>query len=130
MNALMDHVEDVVSGSNRGLLVVSDNQFLKKKIEEFIKAKQKTYRWFSGDITANAFFELLSSKHILVFDGLHYNKRAVSGLLYRSVVEPVGQPSKIVFGEKETEFDGRVILFGTSIIKQQAVRACFQIWTE
>lgn len=130
MHALMNNVEDVISGSSRGLLIVSDNLFLKKQVEAFIKANQKAYHWFTGDMTANVFFELLNGENILVFDGLHYNKRTLSGLLYRSVVEPVGQSSKIVFKDKKTEFNGRIILFGSTIIKQPAVRACFQIWTE
>lgn len=130
MSVLMDKVEDVVSGSDRGLLIVSDNQFLKKQVEQYIAARNKTYRWFSGDITVNAFFELINGGHILVFDGLNYNKRGVNGLLYRSVVDPIGQESKIVFGEKETEFNGRVILFGTTVIKNPKLRACFQIWAE
>jgi hypothetical protein len=126
----MDKVESVVSGADRGLLIASDNQFLKKQVEQYIATRNKTYKWFSGDITVNAFFELLNGEHILVFDGLNYNKRGVNGLLYRSVVDPVGQESKIVFGEKETEFNGRVILFGTTVIKNPKLRACFSIWAE
>jgi hypothetical protein len=126
----MDKVESVVSGADRGLLIASDNQFLKKQVEQYIATRNKTYKWFSGDITVNAFFELLNGEHILVFDGLNYNKRGINGLLYRSVVDPVGQESKIVFGEKETEFNGRVILFGTTVIKNPKLRACFSIWAE
>ena len=129
MNVLMDKVESVVSGADRGLLIVNDNRFLKRQIEQYIITNNKTYKWFSGDITVNAFFELLNGDHILVFDGLNYNKRGVNGLLYRALADPVG-PSKIVFGEKETEFNGRVILFGTTVIKNPKLRACFSIWTE
>lgn len=126
----MDNVEKVVCGTDRALLIASDNQFLKKQVEQYIVTRNKTYKWFSGDISVNAFFELLNGDHILVFDGLNYNKRGVNGLLYRSVVDPVGQESKIVFGENETEFNGRVILFGNTVIKNPKLRACFSIWTE
>ena len=130
MNVLMDKVEDVISGKDRGLLIVSDNQFLKKQVEQFIIAKNEKYRWFLGDVSVNAFFELIDGNHILVFDGLNYNKRGVDGLLYRSVHDPVGQESKIVFKEKETEFNGKIILFGNTVIKNPKVRECFSIWTE
>jgi len=130
MNVLMDNVEKVVCGTDRALLIASDNQFLKKQVEQYIVTRNKTYKWFSGDISVNAVFELLNGDHILVFDGLNYNKRGVNGLLYRSVVDPVGQESKIVFGENETEFNGRVILFGSTVIKNPKLRACFSIWTE
>tara|TARA_Y100000034_G_scaffold103692_1_gene129535 strand:- start:10760 stop:11161 length:402 start_codon:yes stop_codon:yes gene_type:complete len=130
MNILMDRVEGVVSGTDRGLLIVSDNQFLKQQIERFLIAKNKTYRWFSGDVTVNAFFELLTGKHILVFDGLNYNKRGVDGLLYRIVVEPIGRSVKIILGQKETEFDGRIILFGAVVIENPSIRGCFNVWTE
>lgn len=130
MNILMDRVDNVVSGTDRGLLIVSDNQFLKKQIEQFLVAKKKMYRWFLGDVTLDALFELLNGEHILVFDGLHYNKRGVNGLLYRSVIEPVGQPSKIIFRKKETFFGGKIILFGTTIIKNPSVRKVFSIWME
>ena len=126
----MDKVEDVLSGADRGLLIGTDNQFLKKQVEQYIAARNRTYKWFSGDITVNAFFELINGDHILVFDGLNYNKRGVNGLLYRALVDPIGQERKIVFGENETEFNGRVILFGTTVIKTPKLRACFSIWTE
>jgi len=121
MNNLMDKVEEVVSGNtdvlNRGLLIVDDNQFLKKQVEAYINARGKTYRWFTGDISSPAFKEMLSGSHILVFDGLNYNKRAITGLLYGSMADP------------NSEFDGQYILFGTDIIKNAKLRSCFSMWT-
>lgn len=126
MNILMDKVDKVITGTDRGLLIVSDNQFLKKQIERFLIVKNEMYRWFSGDVTVNAFFELLNGQSILVFDGLCYNKRGVDGLLFLSM----GESTKIVFKERETVFGGKIILFGTTTIKNPSVRKVFSIWTE
>lgn len=130
MNVLMDKLDSLVSGPDRALLIVSDNAFLKKQVEAFIQANGKAYRWFNGDIHEVAFHELLQGKDILVFDGLNYNKRAISGLLYKATIDPIGISVKIVFRGNISEFSGKIIIFGTDVIEIPAVRHCFDVWVD
>lgn len=130
MIVLMEQVENVVSGgTNRGLLILSDNQFLKTQIEKFLGDKEKSYQWILGNMTLENFFKKLSTDDILVFDGLNYNKRGIDGLLYQSVESPIGKAVEVKFKKKKVEFNGRIILFGTALMNPY-IQRYFSVWIE
>lgn len=129
IDLLFDKLSKTLLGLNRGLLIITDNLFYKKQIENYIKNRGVKYSLYKGDMTVNAFFELLCDDSVLVFDGLSYNKRGIDGLLYQVASQPMGV-SRITFRNRKNDFNGRIILFGSKMIKNPDVNLHFQVWPD